>query len=57
MAMWADEVIEFGPPNGIHQVNENIALSDLFALTDLYTDLLHLYTKQYGGTSAVQKKV
>ena len=42
IAQVCDEVLELGPPNAsIHQVNENIALDDLYQLTAVYLQLLH----------------
>ena len=42
IAQVCDEVLELGPPNAsIHQVNENIALADIEALTAIYLQLLH----------------
>ncbi len=42
IAQVCEEVLELGPPNAsIHQVNENIALADIEALTAIYLQLLH----------------
>lgn len=40
-AQYGAQVVELGVPNKtIHQVNERVALTDLYTLEDIYTDLL-----------------